>query len=123
VAAITPIRPISRNAGIQVPSLVSAAEWVDCLVLTAGTAKSYSLPVDTDGNKGTILGISATAGPLYINADTTAAVPSIDITDGTSPSILRTDDGFSYLVAVADSGETLSFLCPSNCHVHIEVWK
>ena len=121
--AIVPIRPISRQSGIAVPDLVNAAEWVDCLVLGSGSASSYTLPIDANGNKGTILGITATSGPLWLNADGSASIPSSSNLSGTSPSLLRTGEGFSYLFVVADSTETLSFISPVSNTVVIEVWK
>ncbi len=121
--SIVPIRPIARNSGIQVPDLVNAAEWVDCLFLTSGTASGYSLPVDSAGNKGTVLGVAATDGPIYIQADGTAVIPTSSNISGTAPSMLRTDDGFSYLFIVADSTESLSIIAPVSASVFIEVWK
>src|SRR5438046_2367642 len=110
MAAIVPIRPISRNAGIQVPGLISSAQWIDILALTANTAQSYTLPTDSAGAKGRILGISATTGPCYINFAGTAVVASTGVTNGTGSAIVRTDLG-SVLIAVPDGATTMSIIC------------
>jgi len=122
VASITRIVPITRNQGVQVPGLVQFANWIDSLILAAGVAQTYALPVDANGNVGTILRLSSNGGPLYINFAGTAIVPIANTTNGASSGILRTDLG-PVLIAVPDGKPNPSIICPSNAIVTIEAWR
>src|SRR5215467_13516410 len=114
--------PVTRNQGVQVPGLVPIATWIDCLVLVAGAAQSYTLAQDgqTPKVRGIIYRLTANAGPLYINFNGTAAVPTAK-TDGTSSIMVRTDLGPAFLV-MPDFADTLSIISPSAAIVTIEAW-
>lgn len=120
---IVNIVPIPRQQGIQVPDVVSAAQWVDALSLTANVAKTYILPIDAAGVSGTVLGITATDGPLWINFNGAAVIPVADNLLGTAPVQLNTQDGFSFLIAVPNKSVSPSFICGSNTIVTIEAWS
>jgi hypothetical protein len=100
---------------------VCSAQWIDTVVLTANAAASYTLPTDSAGDRGTVLGITSTAGPLWINFNGVAVIPTVSILDGTSPAQLTV--GLSYFVVVPNTGVTLSLICGSNAIVTIEAWK
>jgi hypothetical protein len=118
---IVAIVPLPRQQGVQVPNAVCAAQWVDAVVLTANVATSYVLPIDSGGDHGTVLGITSTAGPLWINFNGVAVIPVASILDGTAPAQLTV--GLSYFVVVPNTGVTLSLICGSNAIVTIEAWK
>lgn len=121
---ITALRPVTRSQGTQIPGLVAGAEWIDAMVLAATVAETYTLPTDAEGNRGTILGITANNSPLYINFAGVAAAPGTEIVDGTASVMLRTDTS-SYLITVPGGATTLSLMCPTvgGAVVTIEVWK
>jgi hypothetical protein len=123
-ASIRRMVPVTRNQGVQVPGLLPIAQWIDALVLVANAAQSYTLPTDTTQTpnvKGTILRLTANAGPLYINFAGTAAVPGA-ITNGSSSVMLRTDLG-SVMLVVPHSTDTLSIISPNAAVVTIEAWS
>lgn len=115
------LRPIPRQQGIQVPDVVSASRWIDAIALSASTAASYTLPVDADGNKATLLRLSSTAGPIYFNWNGTAAIPTT-VTDGTASAIIHPDLQGEFVVAPL-STDTLSLICASSAKVTIEAWN
>lgn len=120
---ISPMVPVPRNQGIQVPGLLPMANWVDCIVLTAGVAGSYTLPTDAQSpaQKGMILRLTSNSGPVYLNFNGAAAVATAK-TDGTSSVMLHTDLESLFIVAPSFS-QTLSLICASNAIVTIEVWR
>ena len=107
---------IARN-GENVPGALNAATWCDSRALAANVAENYSVP---DG--GVMLGITASAGPLYINFNGAAAVITSDVNDGTSSVMLRTDLGAPFIIAAPSAASTLSMICGATCLVSIEVW-
>lgn len=122
MASVTTMFPLSRQQGVQIPNIVSEAQWVDAISLTAGTAASYTLPADANGVKATLFRLTATTGPLYINWTTTATVTSSTVTDGTASRMLRTDLDSVFVLAPL-STDTLSVICASNAKLTIEAWK
>ncbi len=123
-ASINRLVPLPRNQGIQIPGIVNAANWVDAVVLAANTAETYTLPTDAGGNVCTIVGITATGTtPLWLNFDTTAAIPVADTTSGAAPSLLRTDQGFSYLISVPAGTTGISIISSGVCVVAVECWN
>lgn len=124
VATIDRIVPLPRNQGVQIPDCVNAANWCDAVVLAANTAEAYTLPTDADGNKATIIGITGTGtNPLWINFDTTAVIPVADTVNGSAPSLLRIDQGFSYLISVPAGTTAISFICAGVSIVIVECWR
>lgn len=124
VASINRLVPLPRNQGVQIPGVVNAANWVDAVVLATNTAESYTLPTDANGNRATIIGITGTGtNPLWVNFDTTAVIPIADTTDGSAPSLLRIDQGFSYLISVPAGTTALSFICAGISIIVIECWS
>ncbi len=123
-ASINRLVPLPRNQGIQIPGIVNAANWCDSVTLAANTAEAYTLPTDSGGNHATIVCITATGtNPVWVNYDTTAVIPTGDTTDGSSPSLLRTDQGFSYLISVPAGTTALSFIAAGIVIIAIECWN
>lgn len=100
--AIGKITAVPRNQGVQVPDALPAPTWVDAKVL-AGAAENYAVNTDSDGAKGMIVRICATA-VIWGNFNGTAVVPLADIDDGTS----------SFMIP---AGEARVFVFPSEAHV------
>lgn len=120
-ASITRLRPVARQQGDHIPGLLPIAQWIDCVVLVGGAPQSYTLP--TDGtNKGTILRITANAGPIYGNFAAAAAVPVANVV-GASSFMLRTDTGSALLAAPSPVPATLSLFSPVDTIVTIEAWS
>lgn len=116
------IMPVPRNQGVQVPSLLPLADWADSLVLAGGAAESYAVKSDASGNKGVMLRINASVGPLYINANGAATVPVADTTDGSASILIHAELG-AILLALPSATDTLSVICPSASVVTIEAWS
>lgn len=124
VATINRLVPLPRNQGVQIPGVVNAANWCDAVVLAAATAESYTLPTDANGARATIIGITATgASPLWFNYDTTAVIPVADTVNGSAPSLLRTDLGFSYLISVPAGTTAISIISAAIAIIAIECWS
>lgn len=119
---MTPIRPLTRQQGIQVPDAVSSPLWIDALALTASTASAYTIPSDAGGIRATVLRLSATTGPIYINFNGTATATASNVTDGTASIMLHADLA-PVIVAVPAFGDTLSVICAATCKVTIEAWS
>lgn len=120
---ISRLVPVPRNQGVQVPAALPAASWCDSKALAGGVAESYTIPVDVNGNRGTLLGINAETGPLYYSFNGTAVVPTADVTNGTSSIMLRTDTGSPFLISVPNWAYTLSLISAAANIVTIEVWS
>jgi hypothetical protein len=120
-ATIKRLVPITRNQGVAVPGMFQAGMWIDSLVLVAGAAQAYTLPTDAAGNKGTMLRITANAGPIYVNFVGTATVPA-GVTNGGASIMLRTDLG-PCLLAIPDSTTSMSVISPNAAVATIEVWN
>lgn len=118
-ATIKRLVPVTRNQGAPIAGLVQAGMWVDAVVLVAGVAQSYTIP-GTAPAKGSILRLSANAGPIYANFAGTAAVPVANVL-GTSSILLRTDLG-PVILAIPDAATALSLFCPSAAIITIEAW-
>jgi hypothetical protein len=115
------LRPITRQQGIQIPDIVSGSRWIDAVALSANTAASYTLPTDAAGQKATLLRVSSTAGPIYLNWNGTATIPT-SVSDGTASAIIHSDlEGV--FVAAPLSSDTLSLICASTSKVTIEAWS
>jgi hypothetical protein len=123
MATIDRLVPLPRNQGIQIPGIVNASNWCDAVVLAANTAEAYTLPTDAGGHRASIIGITATGTtPLWVNYDGAAVVPTADTTTGAAPSLLQTQFGFSYLIAVPSGTIAVSFISTGICIVLIECW-
>lgn len=87
-------------------------EYKNAAVLTAGTAKSITVPANT----GTVI-FSATAGAdFYVKYNGTATVPSSDVTDGSAPDINPT-------IRTLLPGDTISVISSANCIVGAAFYK
>lgn len=124
-ASIRRLNPVPRQQGIQIPGLIPVAQWIDALVLAANVAQTYTLPIDNTqalgARHGTILRITANAGPIYINFAATAIVAVANIL-GTAPIMLRTDMG-PVLLAVPTGATTVSIISPGAAIVTVEAWS
>lgn len=116
------LRPVPRQQGIQIPNVLPTADWCDSRSLAANTAELIAPPVDVDGNKATIFRLNSTAGPLYVNFNATATVPSADTTNGTS-SIMIHCELQPVIITALQATESLSIICGSNSIVTIEAWS
>jgi hypothetical protein len=117
------LRPVVRQQGTQIPNLIPTSRWIDSRALAAGVSEPYAIPTDAAGAKAAILGISATAGPIYINFAGTATVVNADVSDGTASIMLRTDAGGSYLISVPPGATSMSLICAATSVVSIEAWQ
>lgn len=115
------LRPIARQQGLQIPDIVGGSRWIDAVALSANTHAEYTLPVDSGGRKASMLRLAATAGPIYINWNGNAAIPTT-VTDGTASSIIHPDLR-EVFVAAPLSTDTLSLICASTSKVTIEAWN
>lgn len=122
MATITRLMPVTRQQGTQIPNLLPTADWCDSKSLAGGVAELYSLPTDANGNKATILRINSTAGPLYVNWNATAVVPSTDTTNGQSAIMTHTELQ-PVLLAAPNAVDDLSIICAANSIVTIEAWS
>jgi len=113
-AAVTRLVPVTRNQGQQVPDFKTAPTWVDVVVLTANTAKPYTVKAGCP-----MLRMTPTVIPTYGSFLQTAALPTVDVTDGTASFPV----GGQTHVVVPSTAETLSLICASACVVTIEVWN
>lgn len=121
-ASITRIVPILRHQGQPVPNLLQLAQWIDSCLLVSGTAFPYTLPVDAQGNKASVLRITGNGGPIYANFQGVAAVPNANTTNGLSSVMLRTDLG-SQMLFVPPSASPVSFIASMNVLLTIEGWS
>jgi hypothetical protein len=119
---ITRLVPLARQQGTQIPSVLPTADWCDSRSLAANTAEAITPPVDADGNKATIFRINASAGPLYINFNATAVIPTTDTTNGTSAIMIHAE--LAPVIVVAPlATDTLSIICGANSIVTLEAWN
>ncbi len=120
---ITRIRPVRRQDGIQVPRLVSPAEWIDTFVLAQNVVETYTLPTDADGNRATILRFSTSNTNLFVKWDGVASVPG-DVNDGTA-SICVPATSVRKFLAAPNAAYTLSLISSNAAGntVTIEAWS
>lgn len=85
--------------------------WIDNLILTANTAKTYNIPT---GAK--FLLFSCTTN-FYVAYGGTAVIPSVDVTDGTGVELNPV------LRSIDFNMTTISIISPINCIVTISAYK
>jgi hypothetical protein len=101
-------QPLDANSRAAIGLVVPG--YVDNLVLTAGVAKTYTIPT---GAK--VLNFSANADFYVDFLGGTAAVPTADVTDGSGVVL---NPGMRSGLTAAD---TISIISPGSCIVTIEV--
>jgi hypothetical protein len=123
---ITPAIPALRSQfGGLLPSTLPAAKWVDTLMLSANTAKSYAVPSDASGNRAFVARISGSTlksnatGELYINFYGTAAAPTVDVLDGSASTEVN---GPADWVVIPSDCAAISFLATTSGAITIECW-
>lgn len=91
-------------------------------MLVGGTAQSYALKFDAAGLKGSLLRINADKGPVYMQEDGAAVVPTATTTDGSSSvDIIPENAGGTAYIAVS-TANNLSFICALACVLTIEAF-
>jgi hypothetical protein len=120
--SITPLRPIARQQGVQIPHLLSAPDWCNATTLAPGVAHAFTPPTDSAGNLATIFRINSTDSPLYLNFNGTAVAPTVNVTNG-SASIIVHSKRHPAIIAAPVATDTLSVLCASAATVTVEAWS
>lgn len=88
------------------------ALYIDNLVLTAGAAKTITVPAGAD-----LVLIGCSSPPFYLRqGGTLTAVPSGDVTDGSGSAVSPT-------YRRVDRGTTLKVISPNNCVMSFEWYK
>lgn len=119
--AITRLVPVARQQGTQIPGLLPTADWCDSRVLAANTAEAIT-PPSAAGARATIFRLNATVGPIYIDFNKTAVVPTGDTTDGSS-AIMIHPELQPVLIFAPLSTDTLSVICGAITTITLEAWS
>lgn len=98
-----------RGLDFAIPALPT---WVDNLSLAPSTAETYIVPAGVNR-----LLLSASTA-VYVRIGGTAAVPSSDVTDGTSSFLLGTGATFA-----VEPGEELSFISGGSSQLTIGCYR
>jgi hypothetical protein len=120
-AVVERMVPLLRSQGAQVPGVLPAAGWVDNLSLSGGTAKSYTIPTDTFGNRGLVLRITSTANAWY-NPYGAAVIPVADVTTGLASAGMLSHL-VPYTLIVPRNCTAISFISTGAQALAIEVWS
>jgi hypothetical protein len=97
-------------------SVRAASSYVDVRVLSAGVAKSVTVPTFAADAKALVVVVfSANCSDYYVNVTGTAVEPTIDITDGSGSE--RNPSALQFY-----QGDTYSVLAPTACKVTLAMY-
>lgn len=89
-----------------------ATRWIDNVVLSANTDKTYTVP-SAAGAAWAIIGSDCA---FWARPNATAAIPSGDVTDGSG-------SAYGPIAWTLEGVQTIHFIAGATCHISIELFK
>jgi len=104
--------PLNKISSAFAGNASERPEYVNCIVLAASTAEAFTVPLNA---KSVLLTGNY---DFYANFTTTAAIPTTEISNGTSPILINSPR----LIKIGDA-TSISVICDVACTLTAEFYK